>query len=55
MKISIDFEGLNKITCKLGLHRWFRVDYPTTNDNVIDYKHPVYKVCHDCMWEVRKK
>ncbi len=22
MNISINFEGLNKILCKLGLHRW---------------------------------
>lgn len=53
MKIDINFEGLNKILCKLGLHRWMRENYPTGTDGKTDYKHPVIKFCQDCNWEVR--
>ena len=55
MNININFEGLNKILCKLRIHRWVREDYPSGQDGVTDYTHPVYKYCCDCMWEVRKK
>lgn len=55
MTIKIDFEGLNKIFCKLGIHRWAREDFPTGADGVTDYYHPVIKFCQDCNWEVRKK
>ncbi len=55
MTININFEALNKIFCKLGIHRWHRINYPTGCDGITDYKYPVIKVCLDCSWEVRKK
>lgn len=54
-KIIINFEGLNKILCKFGIHRWMRDEYVTGSDGKTDYEHPIIKVCQDCYWEIRRK
>lgn len=56
MNIVINYEGLNKILCKIGIHRWcIEPDSPQGNDGDIDYKHPVYKYCLDCDREKRRR
>lgn len=54
MKIKIDFEGLNKIFCKFGIHRWHRDWYPPMIKGERAYGKNVYKFCLDCGWEKYK-
>ncbi len=46
MKINIDFQGLNRILCKLGLHlytNWYQDDYCDAHK-----KYEPVRYCEEC-------
>lgn len=47
MTININFEGLNKILCKFGVHRWDNWD-----GEFIAGRYEDVKYCQDC--EIRR-
>ena len=52
MTINIDFEGLNKIFCKLGLHRWYSPEEYSSN---VYMSYGWFKIFQDCGWEKKTK
>jgi len=52
MTITIDFDGLNKILCKLGFHRWFV--YEGTGC-LPDSTYGLWRFCQDCNREEQLK
>jgi len=47
MTITINFEGLNKILCKLGIHRWYYEEYYSDRKQ----RYGMFKFCLDCEME----